>query len=125
MVKQKNRYGRAVIIPDVHFPLQYDPAIECVIKAIALVKPQMFICLGDIGEWKSVSPFKYKRRKRPPLEYVIEDLEKDQIAVNEGLDRFDKALKKVKCDQKWMIEGNHDDWTNRFVEKYPYIMTTG
>jgi len=34
---------------------------------------------------------------------------------------FDKALDKVKCTNKYMLEGNHDDWTNRFVEKYPYM----
>lgn len=121
MLKNKSKLGRAIIIPDIHFPLQDDAAIECVIKAISIVKPQIFVCLGDVGEWKSVSPFKYKRRKRPPLEYVIEDLESDQKHVNAGLDIFDKALKKVKCEKKYMIEGNHDNWLNYFVDEFPYL----
>ena len=118
---KKSKKRRALIIPDVHFPLQDDAAINCVIKAIPIIKPNIFVCLGDLGEWKSVSPFKYKRRKRPPLEYVIEELEKEQAKVNAGLDLFDKALKRVKCEEKHMIEGNHDNWLNMFVEEYPYL----
>ena len=87
---------RALVIPDVHFPIQDDAAVNCVIKAIKLVKPEIFICLGDLGEWHSVSPWRYKRRKRPPLEYTIKDLVKEAKLVNEGLDLFDNALKSVK-----------------------------
>ncbi len=121
MAKSKKSRRRAIIIPDVHFPLQCDNAINVVLEAIKLVKPNIFVCLGDLGEWKSVSPFKYKRRKRPPLEIVLKDVDKDAKAVNEGLDLFDKVLKSVKCDKKYMIEGNHDDWLNSFVEEYPYL----
>jgi len=112
---------RALVIPDVHFPIQDDAAVNCVIKAIKLVKPEIFICLGDLGEWHSVSPWRYKRRKRPPLEYTIKDLVKEAKLVNEGLDLFDNALKSVKCKEKHMIEGNHDNWLNFFVEEYPYL----
>ena len=73
---------RALVIPDVHFPIQDDAAVNCVIKAIKLVKPEIFICLGDLGEWHSVSPWRYKRRKRPPLEYTIKDLVKEAKLVN-------------------------------------------
>ena len=118
---KKKIHKRAVIVPDIHFPLQDDPAVEVVLKAIKMVKPNVFVCLGDLGEWKSVSPFKYKRRRRPPLEYVIEDLQNEIDAVEKGLDRFDKVLKSVKCQEMHMIEGNHDNWLNFFVEEYPYL----
>jgi predicted phosphodiesterase len=117
----KKPHRRAFVIPDVHFPYQHDAAVDVTIQAIKLVKPNIFICLGDLGEWKSVSPFKYKRRKRPPLEYVIEEVNEESKLVNEGLDLYDKALKSVKCEKKYMIEGNHDDWLNNFVEEYPYM----
>ena len=107
---KKKIHRRAVVIPDIHFPLQEDAAINVVLKAIKMVKPNIFICLGDLGEWKSVSPFKYKRRKRPPLEYILEDLKVESEKVNDGLDLFDKALKDVGCKEKHMIEGNHDFW---------------
>ena len=33
-----------LVIPDVHFPIQDDAIVNCVIKAIKLVKPEIFIC---------------------------------------------------------------------------------
>ena len=62
---------RAIVIPDQHFPIHDEAAIKVVLKAIKIVKPNVFINLGDVGEWESVSGWKYKRRKRPPLEYQI------------------------------------------------------
>ena len=101
MVKKEHR--RAIVIPDVHFPIQDDAAVNVVLKAIKMVKPNIFVCLGDLGEWKSVSPWRYKRRKRPPLEYTLEDLKVEAAAVNDGLDLFDKALKEEGCTNKHMI----------------------
>ena len=61
----------AIVIPDQHAPLQDKKAVNVVLKAIQLVKPSIFINLGDVGEFSSVSGHKYKRRKRPPLEYQL------------------------------------------------------
>jgi len=115
------RQKRAVVVPDLHFPLHDQPAVNCVLKAIRLVKPDVFICLGDIGEWESVSAWKYKRRKRPPLEYMLPEVDEEVRVVNEGLDQFDKVLDAVKCKERHMIEGNHDDWLNQFVLEHPYL----
>jgi hypothetical protein len=121
MEKARKSNRRAVVIPDIHFPLQCDAAINAVLKAIRMVKPNIFICLGDLGEWESVSGWKYARRKRPPLEFLIKDLEIESDLVNKGLDLFDNVLKEVGCTEKHMIEGNHDDWLNKFVDEFPYI----
>jgi len=99
---------RAIIAPDTHFPLHDQAAVNCVLKAIKMVKPSIFIHLGDLGEWESVSGWKYKRRKRPPLEYILPEIEKDIEAVNDGLDQFDKVLDSVKCEERYLLEGNHD-----------------
>ena len=120
-MKKKKEHRRAIVIPDVHFPIQDDAAVNVVLKAIKMVKPNIFVCLGDLGEWKSVSPWRYKRRKSPPLEYTLEELKIEAAAVNDGLDLFDKALNQVGCKNKHMIEGNHDDWLNAFVEEFPYL----
>ena len=94
-MNKKKEHRRAIVIPDVDFPIHDDAAVNVVLKAIKMVKPNIFVCLGDLGEWKSVSPWRYKRRKRPPLEYTLEDLKIEAAAVNDGLDLFDKALKDV------------------------------
>ena len=37
------------------------------------------------------------------------------------MDQIDEALDKVNCTEKYLTEGNHDNWLNMAVEKYPYI----
>jgi len=112
---------RAIVTPDKHFPYEDKPAINALIKSISLVKPSIYVDLGDVGEWESVSQWKWKRKKRPPLEYMIPDIEKDIDAVNDGMDLIDYALDDIKCDERHFVEGNHDNWLNRFVEGYPYL----
>jgi predicted phosphodiesterase len=113
---------RAIVVPDQHFPIHAQNAVNCVLEAIEMVKPDIFINLGDVGEWSSVSPWQYKgNRKRPPLEYVLPEVKKEIEQVNEGLDQFDKALDKVNVKKKYMVTGNHDIWLDFFVERYPYL----
>jgi len=112
---------RAIVTPDKHFPYEDKPAIQALIKAIKLVKPDIYVDLGDVGEWESVSMWKWKRRKQPPLEVMIPDIEKDIEDVNRGMDLIDRALDKVNCKERHFTEGNHDNWLNRFVERYPYL----
>ncbi len=113
-------FRRAIVCGDTHFPLHYEPAVNCVLKAIDIVKPNIFIHLGDVGEWESCSAWKYKRRKRPPLEYILPEIDKEAELINNGLDLFDKALDDD-CIVKYMIEGNHDYWCNQFVIEHPYL----
>tara|TARA_R100001530_G_scaffold92851_1_gene64450 strand:+ start:52 stop:837 length:786 start_codon:yes stop_codon:yes gene_type:complete len=122
MAKQdKGVVKRAIVTPDKHFPYEDKAAINCLVKAIEIVKPDLYIDLGDVGEWEAFSHWKYKRRKTPPLEYLIEDFDKDVKDVNSGLDIIDESLDKVNCSEKYMTEGNHDNWLNMAVERYPYI----
>ena len=112
---------RAVVTPDKHFPLADMAAINVVCKAIELVKPDCYVDLGDVGEWEACSHWKWKKKKRPPLEYIIDDVDRDIVDVNKGMDIIDEALDKANCKTKYITEGNHDDWMNRFVEENPYL----
>ena len=112
---------RGIVIPDQHFPIHDQKAIEVTLKAIEIIKPDIFINLGDVGEWDSVSAWKYKRRKMPPLEYQLPIIHNEIGLVNNEIDRFDKVLKKVKCKKKYICVGNHDMWLDFFVEKFPYM----
>ena len=112
---------RAVVIPDQHFPIHDESAVKVVLKAIEVVKPDIFINLGDVGEWNSVSGHRYKRQKRPPLEYQLPEIDKEVKAVNKQIDRFDKVLDKVKCNTRHILAGNHDEWLDAFVEENPYL----
>ena len=44
---------RAVVIPDQHFPIHDEKAVKVVLKAIEEIKPDIFINLGDVGEWST------------------------------------------------------------------------
>ena len=120
-IKDKGVVKRVIVTPDKHFPFADKKAIGCVVKAIEIVKPDTYVDLGDVGESHGASHWRWKKKKRPPLEYIIDDIDKDIEDVNKGLDIIDEALDKVNCKNKHMIEGNHDDWMNRFVDEHPYL----
>ena len=52
---------RAIVTPVKHFTYEDKPAINALLKAIDLVKPSIYVDLGDTGEWESVSQWKWKR----------------------------------------------------------------
>ena len=112
---------RVIVTPDKHFPLHDQPSINVLKKTIEIVKPDAYVDLGDVGEWHAFSAWRFKRKKAPPLEYLIEDFEQDVKDVNAGMDQIDESLDKVNCEERYITEGNHDNWLNMAVEKYPYI----
>tara|TARA_R110002051_G_scaffold287650_1_gene350381 strand:+ start:571 stop:1353 length:783 start_codon:yes stop_codon:yes gene_type:complete len=112
---------RAVVTPDKHFPLADIPAINCLKKTIEIVCPDIYIDLGDVGEWEAFSHWKYKRKKVPALEFLIDDFDRDIHYVNKGMDIIDESLDKINCKERYITEGNHDNWLNDAVSKYPYI----
>ena len=117
----KTPVRRTIVTPDKHFPTADDAAIKCVTQAIEIIKPDMYIDLGDVGEWHGASHWQWRKKKRPPLEYQLPFINQDITDVNERMDRIDEALDKAGCKKKHMLEGNHDDWMNRFVEEHPYL----
>lgn len=113
---------RAVVIPDQHFPLQDQQAVNVVLKALKIIKPDIFVNLGDVGEWESVSAWRWKGKKQPPLEYQLPLIDYEIGQVNDGIDQFDKVLDEIKCKERYICAGNHDEWlTYGFCERYPYM----
>ena len=120
-LKDKGVVNRAIVTPDKHFPLHDKPSINVLCKTIEIVKPDIYVDLGDIGEWSAFSAWKYKRKKAPPLEFMIPDMDADVDDVNKCMDQVDESLDKADCKKKYITEGNHDNWMNMVVEKYPYL----
>ena len=121
MAKDKGIVKRAIVTPDKHAPLQDRAAINVVKKAIEIIKPDIYIDLGDLGEWHSVSHWQWKAKKKPPLEYIVPRVDKDVKSVNELLDNIDESLDKANCKEKYLCGGNHDEWCNMFVNEHPYL----
>jgi len=112
---------RMLVTPDKHFPLADRKAINCLIKAIGIIKPDIYVDLGDVGEWEGASHWQWKKKRRPPLEYQIPRIDDDVMIVNAMMDDIDEALDKVNCSEKHFCEGNHDNWMNYFVDENPYL----
>ena len=85
---------RAIVIPDQHFPIHDESAVKVVLKAIEFVKPDIFINLGDVGEWSSVSGHRYKRRKRPPLEYQLPEID-EEVKKLQNTEISDREFQKL------------------------------
>jgi len=116
---------RVVVFPDTHFPNHDELAFACALRVIQKVKPTIFLSLGDIVDGESVSSWQWKKKKRPPLEYQLPAIYEEIKNANGCLDRIDEALKKVKCKNKVLAQGNHDEWFDRFVEENPYLDNLG
>jgi len=120
-MQDKGVIQRVIVTPDKHFPLADAPAINCLTQTIRIVQPDTYIDLGDIGEWQSVSKWQWKKKKRPPLEYQLPYIDNEIRMVNECVDIIDEALDDAGVKEKYLCEGNHDDWLNRFVDENPYL----
>ena len=72
---------RAIVTPDKHFPLHDPEAISCVNQAIEIVKPDIYIDLGDTGEWSYFSTHYWKGKFAKPMEDLIPLLDQDVAEV--------------------------------------------
>jgi len=111
----------AILISDVHAPLHDEKAVQVLFKSIPIIKPDIAVIMGDFAEMNSINAFQWARRKRPPLEYIIEALEPELEQVNAMLDKFDEVFKKNGVKEKHFLVGNHEDRLERFVEEHPYL----
>ncbi|MAG59905.1 hypothetical protein CMO96_03910, partial [Candidatus Woesebacteria bacterium] len=62
-----------------------------------------------------------KRKKKPPLEYLLPIIDRDIERVNDGIDKMTMTLDHIGCDERYVLTGNHDHWLNQFVEAHPYL----
>ena len=120
-LKDRGVIKRAIVTPDKHFPIHDQKAINVVCKAIEIVKPDIYIDLGDTGEWEHFSTHYWKGRFAKPMEDLIPLLDEDVKAVNEGMDQIDKSLDKADCGTRHFVQGNHEVWLDKFVTRYPYL----
>jgi hypothetical protein len=121
------RAKRIFVMADTHFcPPGVDDlngghdeaAFKTALKAIEVIRPDEFIHVGDVGEWASVSAWEFKIRKKPPLAYLLKDLDKEVAWNNKMMDRIDAALDKVGCKKRTLIEGNHETRIRRMLADY-------
>ena len=111
----------AIVTPDKHFPLHDKKAISIVCQAIEIVKPDIYVDLGDTGEWEYFSTHYWKGRNAKPMEYLMPLLDFDIKAVNAGMDWIDESLDKAGTKERHFVQGNHEVWLDKFVTRHPYL----
>ena len=119
--KDKGVVDRAVVTPDKHAPLHDPAAIDVVVQAIEIIKPSIYVDLGDVGEFDGASHWQWRKKRRPPLEYQLPFIKDDISAANTLMDQIDEALDKAGCKKKHFCQGNHDLWLDYFVEENPFL----
>jgi len=108
-----NKFKTYIIVGDVHVPEQDNIAINSVLKLMDDVKFDGIINLGDYLNLACVSH--WNENKHKTLEG--KRLKNDYVAGNALLDEFDKRLPKNA--EKYYLMGNHEEWINQLIEKYP------
>jgi len=108
-----------LVIPDTHVTYEdspeggIDPKAESILwQAAKIIKPDQVVHIGDVGEWESVSPWQWKRRKRPPAEYILPVIEREAAAINRWLDKLQTNLPKA---QVTILQGNHEIWADMYA----------
>ena len=121
MKKQKQViHARYIVIPDTHGELVDRAALECVLRAIDIIRPTGVIFLGDIGEWESVNHHRQKRFRTPEPGEVSANIRRDVRRVRKYvLDPIDEACDKAGVKEKHLTVGNHDKWLDYFVDSHP------
>ncbi len=112
----------AIITPDKHVPYHDRDAWNCMLKAVDIVKPDIYVDIGDFGESSSVSHWQHAiRKEKLPLDLIVEEMDVEVNMLNKYMDEVDRSLDKIKCKERIYIQGNHDRWWNDLVEKHPVL----
>lgn len=90
---------RVLIIPDIHRPYHDMLALSCLEQAVAIIKPQEAVYLGDCIEGEMFSAWPKGQVGRTPDSFLRDELE--------------PTMEHFKCVAKWArkivyIEGNHE-----------------
>lgn len=94
------------------------------LQAIKTIRPDGFINLGDFTEGESVAHWQWKKKKRPPLDYQLKDIDAEIGIVNAFWDDLDAVLDRAKVKERIYIIGNHDQWWDNVVEENPFLEFT-
>ena len=100
----------AFVTPDKHFPIHCQKAINVVCKCIEISKPDIYVDLGDTGEWELFNKNHWKTREKPPPDILVPMRRKSIKKVNRCMDQIDKSLDKAKCNERYFMQGNHEVW---------------
>jgi hypothetical protein len=117
---------KLLIVPDTHHAPPdddqggIDPYAWSVFnQAAELLKPDGAVIIGDWSECTSVNNYQWSKKKRPPIPYTLEALEREAFYSQCALDELQTSMGK-QCKQQIFIEGNHELWIDNLFVENPY-----
>ena len=105
----------ALITPDKQFPIHDQKAINVVCKIIEKAKPDIYVDLGDTGEWELFSNHHWKTREKPPPDILNPMRKKSVKVVNKHMNQIDDSLDVAGCKERHFIQGNHEVWLDNIA----------
>jgi hypothetical protein len=109
-----------LVVNDVHLPKQNKVAVNCMFKAMELIKPDGVTLNGDIMDCGVFS--RHDRFSPPKCHWTdtqfYDASKKDYQEMNAFLDRIDRIVPKAR---KRYELGNHECWLQDFISESPKI----
>ena len=102
MAKRKRKHTVAVVVSCIHLPYMVQPAWRLLLKAIDIIKPDVFILNGDGCDFAGICPMNKDRRTE--LQFIENELNPTRKYIGEL-----EAAIPSKCGMVW-LEGNHEHW---------------
>ena len=112
-IKKASGQHLVIVIPDIHFPNEDKEAVAIVKRAVAKLKPERTIFLGDALDCNPFSSFDPKSIKEQKQSNFMED---EVMPANRFIDH---AQKHTKGDTIF-IEGNHEYRVERWAIQHGY-----
>ena len=114
--KQAKLVGKGIAAFDIHFPDHDKASMNCLFKAIEMVKPDHFVFGGDQFHFDCISHHNKGKVKLLENRRIAKDFEGFQTDI---LNRLESVLSK-NC-KKYFMMGNHEYWIDRLIEDNPQL----
>jgi len=115
--KAGGRIHRAIILPDIHYPLHDEPSWNAVLEFVPFFKPDEIVLLGDALEMQAIDHWKEEKGNRRAFENKRLKKEYEGF-IQDILEPLEKLAPKAK---KVYMGGNHEDWASQLVDRQPQM----
>ncbi len=108
---------RWVVATDVHFGCHDDAAVDVLYQAVAIIRPDGYADLGDVGESQEVS--RHRDTRGAPADYLVPEYDAARDEINGHLDARDRVLDGAGVRERVQLTGNHDLWWDKLADADP------
>lgn len=107
---------RAIVLTDIHLPYEDKKTLKAVEKFMADYKFDYYINLGDLIDFDYISKYNEANKRGNEGKRIRKDYE----TANKLLDRHQAIIRSNNKHAKFiLLEGNHDQRIERFIDKEP------